>query len=407
MKFKPESKTRLEKEWKDSQLTKMVKDIVEDVAKYAKKKWKWEFLITSIFRTPAEDAALHASGIHSAWRAVDVRTLDQKEEAVNDVANYTNTKWKYDPQRPVMKVCFKEPHGNGVHAHFQVHPRTIEIKSTPTPKPPDPKKPTPPVIPTSFKGSAEPFDEKGLKEITGLIGIKAAELWAVLTVEARGWGFQPNRRPVILFERHIFSRRTNRVFDAQHPDISNPQAGGYGSGGDFQYERLESAIALNRVAALESASWGIGQVMGFNAEISGYRGVEDMVRKMIISETEQLRAMAAFILNNGLQKALQKRDWAAFASVYNGKNFAINKYDTRLAAAYGRFANGGAPDLKVRAAQIYLTYLGYNPGTVDGFPGKFTFAALNEFQAQNKLKVENEVGDKVLKALKKKVATLK
>lgn len=139
MKFKPESETRLEKEWDDPQLSRNVKDIVEDVAKYAKKKWKWDFLITSIYRTPEEDAALHASGIHSAWRAVDVRTLDQQEEAINDVADYTNTKWKYDPERPAMKVCFKEPHGSGVHAHFQVHPRTTEIRPTPTPKPPEPK----------------------------------------------------------------------------------------------------------------------------------------------------------------------------------------------------------------------------------------------------------------------------
>ncbi len=398
MKFKPENKKRLEKEWKDPKLAKAVKDMVENVAKYAKKKWKWQFVITSIFRTPEEDAALQASGIHGAWRAVDVRTMDQKEEAINDVANYANTKWQYDPQRPSMNVCFKEVHGNGVHAHFQVHPRTIEIKSVSTPSA-KPVRPAADVVAASFKGIALPLDEAGVSAITQQLGTNAPELWAVLTVETRGCGFQPNRRPFILFERHIFSKRTNRVFDAQHSDISNPEAGGYGAGGDHQYDRLKRAIALNRTAALESASWGIGQVMGFNAQIAGFSNVDDMIAKMMISETEQLRGMAGFIIHNGLDKALQRRDWTAFARGYNGANFAINKYDTRLAAAFAKFSGGGMPDLKVRAAQVYLTYLGFNPGTIDGLPGKMTFSALNEFQAKNSLSVENTVSDKFLKTL--------
>ena len=36
--------------------------------------------------------------------------------------------------------------------------------------------------------------------------------------------------------------------------------------GKYQYERLAAAMVLNRRAALRSASWGIGQVMGFHAE---------------------------------------------------------------------------------------------------------------------------------------------
>ncbi len=36
-------------------------------------------------------------------------------------------------------------------------------------------------------------------------------------------------RPTILFERHIFSKRTEGAYDAKYPDISNKIAGGYGS----------------------------------------------------------------------------------------------------------------------------------------------------------------------------------
>ena len=124
MKFKTESASRLENEWNNPKLAPMVKEIVIDAAEYAKEKWNWDFVITSIRRTPAEDARLHASGIHVDWRAVDMRTRDQSQQAIDDVANHINKKYAYDPTRPHLKVCFKEIHGNAAHAHYQVHPRT-------------------------------------------------------------------------------------------------------------------------------------------------------------------------------------------------------------------------------------------------------------------------------------------
>jgi hypothetical protein len=115
---------RQEREWNDPKLSKRVKEIVTEASKYAEKKWGWNFTITSIHRTPAEDAALNASGIHVDWRAVDVRTRGQSQEVNADVTNYINGRWAYDPTRPHMKVCFSEAHGTGPHGHYQVHPRT-------------------------------------------------------------------------------------------------------------------------------------------------------------------------------------------------------------------------------------------------------------------------------------------
>ena len=115
---------RQEREWNDSKLSRRVKEIVLEAAAYAEQKWGWNFTITSIHRTPAEDAALNASGIHVDWRAVDVRTRGQKQTVVDDVARYINGRWAYDPARPHLKVCFKEAHGTGPHGHYQVHPKT-------------------------------------------------------------------------------------------------------------------------------------------------------------------------------------------------------------------------------------------------------------------------------------------
>src|SRR5664280_1302964 len=131
------------------------------------------------------------------------------------------------------------------------------------------------------------------------LGVSAAQFWAVLHVETLGCGFLPDRRPAILFERHIFSKSTGGAFDATHPDVSSPQAGGYGASGVHQYDRLANAIGLNRQAALESTSWGIGQVMGFNAETVGYADVEDLVTAACRSEADQAQAMAKFVAANG------------------------------------------------------------------------------------------------------------
>lgn len=208
---------------------------------------------------------------------------------------------------------------------------------------------------------------------------------AVMTVETRGFGFPTDRRPKILFERHIFSERTGGKFDASHPTISSPKSGGYGGGGANQYIRLAEAIQLDRVAAMESASWGLGQVMGFNAKNAGATDVESMVTAMSDSEDAQMMAMVSFIRSNNLAKHLRNKDWVKFARAYNGENYKKNDYDTKLAQAYGLYDTGAVPDLDVRALQASLVYLGFDPKGVDGVFGSGSQKALIAFQKSRKL----------------------
>ncbi len=252
-----------------------------------------------------------------------------------------------------------------------------------------------------FQGTALPLDLDGIEAATQLLQVGVAELVAVGTVETRGFGYLRDRRPLILFERHIFSRETKHKFDSADPNISNPKPGGYGPSGAPQYDRLMRAIGFDRDAALRSASWGLGQVMGFNARAAGFADAETMVVEMMESENAQLLALANFI--NGQPKAvaaLRNHDWAGFARIYNGPTFAINKYDVKLAAAFQGFQAGTFPDLNVRTAQAYLTYLGFSPGGVDGLMGRMTRSALHEFQEQHGLPETDEVTDEVLAALK-------
>jgi len=84
------------------------------------------------------------------------------------------------------------------------------------------------------------------------------------------------------------------------------------------------------------------------------------------------------------------------ARAYNGPNFAVNRYDIRLNAECQKYSSGMLPDLNVRAAQLYMTYLGFHPGPVDGIRGRYTLSALTQFQTQAGLPNTGEIdGDTV------------
>lgn len=235
-------------------------------------------------------------------------------------------------------------------------------------------------MPDPFLGAARPLSHDGFERALQVLDVDAAGLWALLTVETRGFGYMPDRRPKILFERHIFHRRTQGRFDATQPLVSSAQPGGY-QGGAGEYARLQRALALERGAALESASWGLGQIMGFNAARVGFVDAEAMVAAFCVSEDEQLAAVARFITATpALLAAFRRRDWAKVAFFYNGKAYAQHGYHLKLARYHDLYAGGTMPDLELRMAQARLSYLGYDPGGVDGLLGPNCRVALIGFQ---------------------------
>jgi len=249
----------------------------------------------------------------------------------------------------------------------------------------------------AFQGTAWALSGDGLATVADSLGVHAPEIWTVLAVETSGCGYLADRRPQILYERHIFHRLTNGEFD--DGDISDPSPGGYGPSGAHQYDRLAAAISENRTAALQSVSWGIGQIMGENFVSAGFQNVEDMVAAMSESEDRQLAAMGSFLIGKKLRAALQTHDWTTFARGYNGKNYAINRYDVRLNGEFLKYSSGSLPDLNVRAAQLYLTYLGFHPGPADGIAGQRTLAALAQFQTQQGLQSTDAIDEDTITQL--------
>ncbi len=165
-----------------------------------------------------------------------------------------------------------------------------------------------------------------------------AAVQAVCEVEAPMGGFLPNGQVTILFERHKFSQLTDGRFDDEHPDISNPVAGGYGAAGQHQHDRLARAVALDRDAALKSASWGKFQIMGFNHAAAGFPVLQHFVNAMHDSEAAQLGAFVNFVLHEKLDDEMRERRWADFARKYNGPAYKANRYDTKLASAFLKFS---------------------------------------------------------------------
>jgi len=163
---------------------------------------------------------------------------------------------------------------------------------------------------------------------------------SVVEVESGSGGFLPSGRPKILFEAHQFSRLTEHAHDNKHPKVSSRKWDqSIYVGGEGEYARLLEAMRLDRNAALQSASWGRFQIMGFNYHSAGFNSVEKFVLAMFYSEGKHLDAFVSFIKSSKLDKALRDMDWVAFARGYNGGAYRKNNYDIKLRSAYEKFRN--------------------------------------------------------------------
>lgn len=208
-----------------------------------------------------------------------------------------------------------------------------------------------------------------LQKIANQYGIPLANLSAVIEVESHGSGFDEQGRPTILFEPHVFWQQLGKKgylslrnkMQAASPSLIYPKWGMYPYGSKArQHDRLDDAIktlhqvlpALDdtnlsdqkivndvRAAALESCSWGLGQVMGYHWTTLGYDSLQAFVNAMYRDEASQIDAMMRFIARNGLINALKNKQWTTFARAYNGAGYKLNRYDDKLQQAYLRYSD--------------------------------------------------------------------
>src|SRR5438874_3281319 len=137
------------------------------------------------------------------------------------------------------------------------------------------------VLAGNFVGRGRALTSDGMTAASDRASVDMAEMWAVVAVETSGCGFLADRRPQILFERHLFHALTHGRFD--DGDISAAAPGGYGPPGPHQYERLARAIVRDREAALLSTSWGLGQILGKNYAIAGFADLDAFIAATVDS----------------------------------------------------------------------------------------------------------------------------
>lgn len=175
--------------------------------------------------------------------------------------------------------------------------------------------------------------------IAQALRVEPQALAAVVSVETSGAGFYANGLPKILLERHyVYQLATLEQRSRLPAGVCNLDAGGY-AGGVAEWDRFELVAAVDLGLAIQSCSWGLGQLMGANWKLLGYRTPQAFMMAMADTEDAQLMAMGQFIqANPGMRTALSICDWAAFARAYNGPNYALGRYDAKLAFAYDQSA---------------------------------------------------------------------
>lgn len=194
--------------------------------------------------------------------------------------------------------------------------------------------------PFFYIGNAKALEDGDLERVATDIGVEARAFRAIVAVEANGRPFDDRNRPMALYEPHVAYRMSSgdvrRKLVMEELAYAKWGTKKYPKSMDERYRQIERCgiIAGNELAA-DATSWGMGQIMGFNAQVCGYMNAVDMVRAFAADAENQLAAMGAFILNNAsLYRALRRKDWEVVAELWNGAAYRKNNYHIKLASAY-------------------------------------------------------------------------
>ncbi len=191
--------------------------------------------------------------------------------------------------------------------------------------------------------------KREIEAVAQRTGLPVHEVLAVTSVETGGHAFADvhgQKKPLIRFEGHYFWNRLKnfppKLHDARELGLASPKAG-HVRNPKSQQERWDSlltpAMLIDREAAIESTSWGVGQVMGAHWRRLGFPSADAFKAKAEEGLSGQIEIMLDFIISDpALKKALERHDWRTFARIYNGPGYQKWAYDKKLEKAYKALA---------------------------------------------------------------------
>lgn len=172
------------------------------------------------------------------------------------------------------------------------------------------------------------------------LDVEVAAIKAVVQIEAGKAmkGFLAPGVPVVNFDPSMYRSYAHKAKNKKgDPNAKVPQGlSGYGL---REWQQLVAHRKKNCDGANMGTFWGMFQIGGFNYKICGCESVDEFVDLMSQSEFAQLELFARLIVNTGMIKDLKAKNWAGFASRYNGPSYKRRGYHTKMAAAYQKFKN--------------------------------------------------------------------
>jgi len=280
---------------------------------------------------------------------------------------------------------------------------------------------------TEFQAGAALQRTKGAVErAAAMVPCHPAMIAAFIDVEAGGTGYYANNMLKVLPEPHWLYR----LLPTGQRNKALMLGLAIKSWSRSTYRRMfPTAMSrydyLNDVAsrwgkeiAVDTASWGAGQVMGFNAEKCGYGSAVEMYDAFAGSEDEQIIAIVKYLIRSGGRDELQREDCQGLARIYNGSG-QVAIYAPRLEEALKRrkrqkwqktpnsrlpakrdkdWIGMGDSGAQVKVLQEQLVALGYFV-EVDGDFGPATRRAVRNFQHDRGLKVDGYAGSDTMAEL--------
>lgn len=184
---------------------------------------------------------------------------------------------------------------------------------------------------------------KMINDIAKEIGIPTDICFAIIALESGGRTMNLSGKIVIRFENHVFfrqyvssvkdlkvkeERRTRfyslftfsneRLWEGHKIFVNEQWVPIHTGNNDLEWDALKLAMTLDPIAAAKSASYGVGQIMGFNHLIIGLQNPVDMITLFETKPSSQFTAFFNFILNTNCYEHLKTNNLRGFVKEYNG-----------------------------------------------------------------------------------------